>query len=93
MAAVRGEFLFDKRLVRRNVRMGLLQAKSYHEHLKALTDVASNLCLTPNHPVRSWGGEETLRCGCDRPPSRSCPSRAARRSPFLAAGGPPRRVF
>jgi hypothetical protein len=35
--------LFDRRIVERNIKKGLLSRKDYEKHLKSLPDVASNI--------------------------------------------------
>ena len=37
------QFLFDKRLVEKNIRRGLVTRKQYNAHLKTLSDVGDNL--------------------------------------------------
>jgi hypothetical protein len=37
------EQLYDKRIIERNVRKGLLQRKDYDKYLKELPDVADNM--------------------------------------------------
>jgi hypothetical protein len=40
---VKNPRLFDRRIVERNIKKGLITRKDYEKHLKALNDVATNI--------------------------------------------------
>jgi hypothetical protein len=40
---VKNPRLFDRRVVERNIKKGLITRKDYEKHLKALSDVAGNI--------------------------------------------------
>lgn len=40
---IRDEMVFDKRIVERNIRVGLTDHKSYQTHLKKLKDLAQDV--------------------------------------------------
>jgi hypothetical protein len=40
---VKNPRLFDRRVVERNIKKGLITRKDYDKHLKALSDVAGNI--------------------------------------------------
>ena len=40
---VKNPKLFDRRIVERNIKKGLITRKDYEKHLKALADVAGNI--------------------------------------------------
>jgi hypothetical protein len=46
---VKNPRLFDRRVVERNIKKGLITRKDYEKHLKSLTDMASNIASPDEH--------------------------------------------
>ena len=46
---VKNPRLFDRRIVERNIKKGLITRKDYEKHLKSLADVAGNIASADEH--------------------------------------------
>jgi len=46
---VKNPRLFDRRVVERNIKKGLVTRKDYEKHLKSLNDVAGNIASPDEH--------------------------------------------